>query len=140
MNTMRCFIRATSMLCVIGCGDQKVRLSPMPAPGRHVGVLETDMAQTFEGGPADGQSQDVRMAMHMRTDVGEPDAEGRRVLTVTFDRIRHEIRAGGRSAAASAAVAPVALRASSATAAATLPLRTVPPYSSPESVQRMGTG
>ena len=47
---------------------------------------------------------------------------------------------GGRSAAGSAAVAPVALRAPSATAAGTLPLRTVPPYSGPESVQRMGTG
>ena len=47
---------------------------------------------------------------------------------------------GGRSAAVSAAVAPVALRAPSATAAGTLPLRTVPPYSGPESVQRMGTG
>jgi len=46
---------------------------------------------------------------------------------------------GGRSAAAIAAVAPVALRAPSATAAATLPMQTVPPYSTPESVQRMGT-
>ena len=40
----------------------------------------------------------------------------------------------GRSVAASAAVAPVALRAPSATAAGTLPITTVPPYSSPESV------
>jgi len=46
----------------------------------------------------------------------------------------------GRSVAARAAVAPVALRAPSATAAGTLPMRTVPPYSKPESVQRMGTG
>jgi len=46
---------------------------------------------------------------------------------------------GGRSVAAHAAVAPVALRAPSATAAATLPMRTVPPYSRPETVQRMGT-
>jgi len=45
----------------------------------------------------------------------------------------------GRSIAANAAVAPVALRAPSATAAVTLPMQTVPPYSTPESVQRMGT-
>jgi len=45
----------------------------------------------------------------------------------------------GRSIAASAAVAPVALRAPSATAAGTLPMQAVPPYSRPESVQRMGT-
>jgi len=47
---------------------------------------------------------------------------------------------GGRSVAGLAAVAAVALRAPSATAAGTLPMRAVPPYSSPESVQRMGTG
>ncbi len=46
---------------------------------------------------------------------------------------------GGRSVAAIAAVAPVALRAPSATAAGTLPMQTVPPYSRPETVQRMGT-
>ena len=46
---------------------------------------------------------------------------------------------GGRSVAAVAAVAPVALRAPSATAAGTLSMQTVPPYSKPESVQRMGT-
>jgi len=45
----------------------------------------------------------------------------------------------GRSAAAHAAVAPVALRAPSATAAGTLPVRAVPPYSRLETVQRMGT-
>jgi putative transposase len=46
---------------------------------------------------------------------------------------------GGRSVAANAAVAPVALRAPSATAAATLPMTTVPPYSRLKTVQRMGT-
>jgi putative transposase len=45
----------------------------------------------------------------------------------------------GRSVAATAAVAPVALRAPSATAATTLPRLTVPPYSRPETVQRLGT-
>ena len=45
----------------------------------------------------------------------------------------------GRSVAAIAAVAPVALRAPCATAAGTLPMQTVPPYSRPDSVQRMGT-
>jgi len=39
----------------------------------------------------------------------------------------------------SAAVAPVALRAPSATAAGTLPMAAVPPYSTLETVQRMGT-
>jgi len=43
-------------------------------------------------------------------------------------------RGGGCSAAAIAAVAPVALRAPSATAAGTLPVATVPPYSTPETV------
>ena len=47
---------------------------------------------------------------------------------------------GGRSVAANAAVAPVALRAPSATAAATLPMAAVPPYSRLETAQRMGTG
>ena len=46
---------------------------------------------------------------------------------------------GGCSVAANAAVAPVALRAPSATAAAMLPMTTVRPYSRPDSVQRMGT-
>jgi putative transposase len=46
---------------------------------------------------------------------------------------------GGCSVAAIAAVAPVALRAPSATAAGTAPMQTVPPYSRPETVQRMGT-
>ncbi len=45
----------------------------------------------------------------------------------------------GRSVAAIAAVAPAALRFASATAAETLPMQTVPPYSRPDSVQRMGT-
>jgi len=45
----------------------------------------------------------------------------------------------GRSIAARAAVAPVALRAPSATAAGTLPIATVPPYSGSDPVQRMGT-
>ena len=45
----------------------------------------------------------------------------------------------GRSVAACAAVAPAALRLASATAADTLPMATVPPYSRPETVQRMGT-
>jgi len=45
----------------------------------------------------------------------------------------------GRSRIAIAAAAPVALRAPSAAAAGTLPMQTVPPYSTPESVQRMGT-
>ncbi len=47
---------------------------------------------------------------------------------------------GGRSAAESAAVAPVALRASSATTADVLPLRTVSPYAGPQPVHRMVTG
>ena len=53
---------------------------------------------------------------------------------------RHRIETGdGRSVAARAAVAPVALRAPSATAAGTLPMAAVPPYSRLETVQRMGT-
>ena len=53
---------------------------------------------------------------------------------------RDKIETGdGRSVAARAAVAPVALRAPSATAAGTLPMATVPPYSRLETVQRMGT-
>jgi putative transposase len=46
---------------------------------------------------------------------------------------------GGRSIAENAAVAPVALRAPYTTAAATLPMPTVPPYSNTELVQGMGT-
>jgi putative transposase len=46
---------------------------------------------------------------------------------------------GGRSVAAIAAVAPATLRFASATAAGTLPMATVPPYSRLETVQRMGT-
>ena len=45
----------------------------------------------------------------------------------------------GCSVAARAAVAPAALRSASATAAETLPMAMVPPYSGPETVQRMGT-
>jgi hypothetical protein len=48
-------------------------------------------------------------------------------------------RGDGCSVAASAAVAPVALRVPSATAAGTLPMATVPPYSRSETLQRMGT-
>ena len=46
---------------------------------------------------------------------------------------------GGRSIAAIAAAAPVALRAPSAAAARTSPMQAVPPYPGPGSVQRMGT-
>jgi len=45
----------------------------------------------------------------------------------------------GRSVAANAAVAAVALRAPSRAVAGTSPMATVPPYSRPETVQRMGT-
>jgi len=45
----------------------------------------------------------------------------------------------GRSRVAIAADAPVALRAPSASAAGTLPMQMIPPYSASESVQRMGT-
>ena len=45
----------------------------------------------------------------------------------------------GRSIAAHAAVAEVALGALCATAARTLPMQTVPPYFRPETVRRMGT-
>jgi len=82
-----------------------------------------------------------------RTDAGLHDRQGtfravaykgenRLVRTARRDRI--ETR-GGRSVAARAAVALVALRAPSATAAVTLPMATVPPYSRLETVQRMGT-
>jgi hypothetical protein len=46
---------------------------------------------------------------------------------------------GGCSVATIAAVATAALRSASATAAGTPPMATVPPYSTPGSVQRMGT-
>ena len=46
---------------------------------------------------------------------------------------------GGRSIAAIAAAAPVALRAPSAAAARTSPMQAVPPYPGPGSVQRTGT-
>jgi len=64
--------------------------------------------------------------------------EAQKVLAVPM---AESILAGsdGRSVATTAAVAPVALRVPSATAAATLPRLTVPPYSRPETVQRMGT-
>jgi len=45
----------------------------------------------------------------------------------------------GRSAAARAAVAPASLRSACATAAGTLSMATIPPYSMPDHVQRMGT-
>jgi hypothetical protein len=53
-----------------------------------------------------------------------------------FDRIE---TGGGWSAAAPVAAAPVALRAPSAAATATLAAETIPPYLPTESVQRMGT-
>ena len=64
---------------------------------------------------------------------------GGKLLVRTARRDRIET-GDGRSVAARAAVAPVALRAPSATAAGTLPMATVPPYSRLETVQRMGTG
>ena len=65
-----------------------------------------------------------------------PDREKRIVSEVKSGIITAD---GGWSAAAVAAVAPVALRAPSATAAQASPMVTVPPYFSPEPVQRMGT-
>jgi len=53
---------------------------------------------------------------------------------------RDRIKTGDvRSIAAIAAVAAATLRFASATAVGTLPMATVPPYSRPETVQRMGT-
>jgi len=69
--------------------------------------------------------------------LAEPGA-GERLLVRPARRDRIET-GDGRSVAANAAVAPVALRAPSATAAGTLPRLTVPPYSMSETVQRMGT-
>jgi len=68
--------------------------------------------------------------------LAEPGSSGRH-LVQTARRDRIEI-GGGRSVANSA-VAPVALRAPSATAVGTLPMAAVPPYSRPETVQHMGT-
>ena len=74
----------------------------------------------------------------------EPSASVQKVLVQKVlvrptrrDRIE---TGGGCSVAGCAAVAPVALRAPSATAATTLPMAAVPPYSRSETVQRMGTG
>ena len=58
------------------------------------------------------------------------------VWPMRSDRIR---TGGGRSAGAIAAVAPVALRALSVTAAGTLPMRTIPPYCRQDSAHRIGT-
>jgi len=69
--------------------------------------------------------------------LAEPGA-GERLLVRPARRDRIET-GDGRSVAANAAVAPVALWAPSATAAGTLPRLTVPPYSMSETVQRMGT-
>ncbi len=65
-------------------------------------------------------------------------ASVQKVLVMQARRDRIET-GDGRSIAGCAAVAPVALRAPSATAAGTLPMAAVPPYSRPDSVQRMGT-
>jgi len=67
----------------------------------------------------------------------EPGA-GEKLLVRPARRDRIET-GDGCSVAESAAVAPVALRAPSATAAGTLPMAAVPPYSRLETVQRMGT-
>ena len=78
----------------------------------------------------------------------EASATGRKVLAppAKRDRIKTHALAGvgvvgdaGWSRVTIAAVAPVALRAPSATAAGTLPMAMVPPYSRLETVQRMGT-
>ena len=68
------------------------------------------------------------------------------VLPTRRDRIKTPALAdagvvgdAGWSRIAIAADAPATLRFASASAAETLPLQTVPPYSTPESVQRMGT-
>jgi len=68
----------------------------------------------------------------------EVSAMDQKVLATPARRDR--IKTGdGRSIAARAAVAPVALWAPSATAAGTLPMATVPPYSRLETVQHTGT-
>jgi len=69
----------------------------------------------------------------------EPSASVQKVLVRPTRRDRIET-GSGCSVIANAAVAPVALRAPSATAATTLPMAAVPPYSRSETVQRMGTG
>ncbi len=68
----------------------------------------------------------------------EASASDRRALAM-LGRVDIIETGGGRSIAARAAVAPVALRAPCATAAGMLPMATVPPYSRLETVQRMGT-
>jgi len=68
----------------------------------------------------------------------EASAMDRKVLATRTRTDRFET-GDGRSVAAIAAVAPAALRSACATAAGTLPMATVPPYSRPDPVQRMGT-
>ncbi|MFW6132965.1 MAG: DUF6263 family protein [Planctomycetota bacterium] len=98
MNAMRLFAPAVLAIALVGCG-QKVELSSVPAPGSYVVVTETQMSQKFHGGPADGKSMDTQMTMHMRLDVGEADASGRRDMTVTFERIRQQLVVEGRTTA-----------------------------------------
>jgi putative transposase len=69
--------------------------------------------------------------------LAEPGSGGKHLVQPAR---RDRIETGdGCSVAESAAVAPVALRAPFATAAGTLPMAAVPPYSRLETVQRMGT-
>ena len=68
----------------------------------------------------------------------EPSASDRKVLVASAQSDMIETGVGC-SVAAIAAAAPVALRAPSAAAAGTLPMGTIPPYSGPDTVQRMGT-
>jgi putative transposase len=70
--------------------------------------------------------------------LAEPTGWGGKYLVPPMKRARIET-GDGRSVAATAAVAPVALRAPCATAATMLPRQTVPPYFRPETVQRLGT-
>ncbi|MFP4434780.1 MAG: ISAs1 family transposase [Phycisphaerae bacterium] len=91
---------------------------------------------------------DAFEACFMRWVDGLVEASGGRLIAVdgkslrgSLDRPRIDdiLETGdGRSIAAHAAVAPVALRAPCATAAETFPMPTVPPYSNTELVQRRG--
>ncbi len=89
-NAIQCCAAVGLMLCVVGCRE-KVELSRMSEPGTYRVTVDTETRQSFQGGPMDGQSQDVEMMMEMRVECGEVDADGEQTTLLTFERVRQEI-------------------------------------------------
>jgi hypothetical protein len=97
MNARVMALTAAALLLSAGC--EKVEIRRQLAPGQYLSTIDTKMHQTItpEGAPDEAMEQRMDQQMTMRMDAGEPDAEGRQTLRISFDSFKQTVHAGGQT-------------------------------------------